>query len=579
MERTGAEETRRDWPSRTAWLVFAGGSVVSAILVFWFGRNLTFTGDELSLVSLVVQLESGELFDPYVGHLVPIPLLAYKAIIETLGTGHYAAFQALSVLAIVLLGAGMLCWAVRRVSEAVALVPVLITLLFTGDLLHLLFGNGFVILFSVACGVWALVVWDRGTRGGDLIAFVLLILALMTYTVGAAFAVGLLLSAAFGNRRRLWVAGLPLFAYALWRLFVASSSVELEDGGIVWENLLLLPAWAFQATGLILESMAGMGFDFLLDPNEGEGMISGYLAPSLAAGFLLLVLLRAQVGRLPREFWLVAAITAALFASQVLIWGSFEARSGPGRARYLYPGIVVVLLMLIEIARGITWDRRRVRVLWVAGAIVVTAAIGSLVEPIERLERGAGLAKAETTAAFLLETTAEPPRVGEQPRAAIRKSFDASATAELEDLRFDEASLTEIRTKYARAIDLFLAESLNLRLQPIQKKARFGNCRPAAVGVTSPATRVALGDFGTVLFTSRTLYLKVGRFGDRAERQLGPLFPGRPARLFIPADDGLDPWYLEVGARSSGTMADLYLCDPLPAGRRQVSSGARNRNE
>ena len=121
----------RGGPKPITWLIFLVGMGFSAILSLWFGRNVTFTGDELSMLSLVADVEPGELFEPYVGHLVPVAFLAYKTALETVGTSNYYFVQMMALGSIFLMGAGVLYWACRRVPDAVALAPSLVLVLFT----------------------------------------------------------------------------------------------------------------------------------------------------------------------------------------------------------------------------------------------------------------------------------------------------------------------------------------------------------------------------------------------------------------------------------------------------------------
>lgn len=543
-------------PRPFVWALFLAGMFVSAMLALWFGRSVTFTGDELSILSLVADLNPGEMFEPYVGHLVPVPFLAYKVMLETVGTGNYYFFQMMGLAAIFLMGAGVLYWGTRRVPDLVALAPTLVLVLFTGDLLHYVAGNGFTIVFALACGVWALNAWDRDTWWGDLAALVLLSIGMLTYTVGVAFAVGLVVAALAGNRRRLWVAGIPLLAYVLWRLLVASTSTEIEDAGPDWVNVLLLPAWAFQGIGGVLETMLGVGFDF--DGSAGAGQSIGTVAPALAIGFFAAIVYRLRSGGIPRTFWTVAAIALALFTSQVLVWGSFEARAEPVEPRYLYPGALVMILMGLELARGIEWDRLKQGLLWFVAAVAIVSAVGSLVNSVKGIETATSMARAQATAAYILETVPNPPPEKSQPRTSIRKSFDPVATAGLPSLSFSEEELEGVDPKYSESVDLFLADSLDIVLEPVEEGAPTGRCRPA---LADGGKGVALLPEGPVILEStRNLSLSLGRFGKPASWKLGELPAGVPTRLPIPPDGATTSWFVQTNSGSAGTLADLSIC-------------------
>ena len=431
-------------------------------------------------------------------------------------------------------------------------------ILFTGDLLHYVAGNGFTIVFSLACGMWAINAWERDSRAGDIAALVLLSIGMMTYTTGVAFAVGLVIAALIGDRKRVWVAGAPLFLYILWRVLVASASTELEDAGPDWMNLFLLPAWIFQGVGGILESLSGLGFDFTSKSSLGAPQPIGTLAPVLSVGFFGLILWRLRPRGIPRTFWTCAAIAVALFTSQVLVWGSFAARGEPLEPRYYYPGALAILLMIIELVRGVEWDRTRIAVVWLAAAVSIVSGIGFLMNSVDRFESATNVAKAQATAAYILETVPDPPPAKEQPRNNIRKSFDPVTTQGLAGLSFSESELPGISPKYSQEVDLFLAKSLDLQLQPVGPGVVPVACRPAISG--PPAGRVVLPAGPVVLKSSRELKLSVGRYGKVASWKIGAVKPGEPSLLDIPPDDSSRPWFLQTESGSAGTLEDLALC-------------------
>lgn len=548
-------------PRPITWLVFVVFMALSATLALWFGRNVTFTQDELSIVSLVVDLEPAELFEPYVGHLVPIPFLAYKVMLEVVGTGQYAYYQAMTLLSIFLMGAGVLYWGCRRLPDAVALAPASVLILFTGDLLHYVAGNGFTIVFSLACGIWALNAWDRDTRWGDVGALLLLVIGLLTYTVGAAFAVGLVLAALIGNRRRLWVGGTPLVAYALWRILVASTSTELEDTGPDWANLLLLPAWAFQGVGGILEAMFGLGFSFDIPEPTGGNRFKGYLAPVLALGLIGLIVWGVGKRTIRKDFLVVASIAIALFSSQVLVWGSLGPRAEPLEPRYLYPGALVVILIGIEILRGIAWDRTGLKVLWLAATVAIISSAATLGQSVERVELATNLTRAQATGAYILQTVPEPPPLDNPARTNIRISFDPVATRGFPSFSFDETELDQVDPKYSRAVDLFLAGSLRLRLRPAKPGDETGPCAPALIRSTADGTtRAIIPKGGAILRSTQGVELRLGRFGRNASWDIGHLRPGESAELAIPLDSESRPWFVQVPEDSSGSLDDLVIC-------------------
>lgn len=551
-------------------MVLVGGMVASAILVIAFGRKAWFSGDELSIISLVGRLEAGELFEPYVGHLVPIPLLAYRLVLEVFGTGSYLPFQALTLVAIFLLAWFLFLWARERVPAWVAVAPCLLLTIFPQDILHYLAGNGFTIVFALACGVGALYAFDRGTRGWDLAAFVLIILGMLTYTVAVAFAIGLLVAGLLArDRRRAWVGAIPLLAYAIWRLTVASASAEIEDTGPEFANLFLLPAWAFQSIGGSLAALVGLDFEFLIPTPDTR--VAEFIGPGLALVFLALAAVMVARGRTGSGLVVASAIALALYASQTAVWGTFEARPGPGEDRYLYPGALVVVLVGLELVRSIEWDRFRTDAVWLVTIFSLVSSIGLLAVSGNR-ESLAGAARAEVLAVTLLDSTGEPPPVADQPRSALRKSFDSVDGSRFGYPGFTEADLAGEDSEWGETVDAFLAESQNLGLRRVTGDTEAWSCSRTGLGGGSLPTEVPLRPRGAILYSSQPLQLVIGRFGEAATIPIGELAARKPAILRLERDDGATPWFISTGRGSAGTLSDLVICRYRPASGPAITS-------
>jgi hypothetical protein len=516
------------------------------------------------------------LLEPYVGHLVPVSLLAYRGVLGVFGAGDYAPFQILTLLSIFALAWIVFVWGRRRVPAPVALAPALLMVIFPQDLIHYLAGNGFVIVFALACGLGALYAFERDAREWDLAAFVLIVAGLLTYTVAVAFALGLLVAAVVERDwKRLWVAGVPLLAYALWRLTLAASSTEVEDTQPDFGNLLLLPAWAFQSVGGALAALFGVGFDFLGLPPRDPITAYRYLGPGLALIFLAALGALVAAGRMRRSLLVVVVIALALYASQNLVWATFEDRPGPGETRYLYPTTLVVLMIGLEMARGIGWDRRRTAALLGLTAVSLVGAIGYLA--IDGNRDGRGKARqAEVLAVTLLETTDDPPPAERQPRDALRRSFDPIEGSSFGYLGFTEEEILTEGQEWAPNVDRFLAEAQRFGLRPLVRVVPV-ECRPGLADRRPGTTRAYLPPWGAILSASRPLEILLGRYGERATVDLGPLGPERAAILRLERDDGATRWFVSAGPDSVGTLADLEVCGYEPVRSASLSSLAPDR--
>lgn len=551
---------------KSAWLVLIGGMLVSTLVVLLFGRTAFFTVDEHSWISESANFGLGQAFTPYVGHLLAIPKAIYWLVLETVGLRSYVLFQLLTLASLFLMAGLMFTWLRKRVPPFVALAPTLVILIFPVDHLHYLTGNGVAIALALAFGLGAMLAWDRSSPRGDLVAFGLLILGLLTYTIAVPFAIGLLIVALITKQwRRIWVGLLPLALYAVWRLVAISSDVEQIEGGPDWDNLLLLPAWSFQSIGAILAALTGFGFDFSI-PEGGPALEQGStLGPALATSALLALGWWFWRIRKPDPgFWLTGSILIALFASQVLVWGTLDARD-PGAPRYLLPGAVVVSLVVAAALRDVEWKRAPFLTLWVIAASSLLVSIGIMTNNTSWLETVERATRAEVTAIKLVEASRkESLTPDQQPRERVRPEFSFVESEKYGDLGFRDEAIAAEPEWVGNRIDGFVAESLDLRLTRPPEGVKPTGCKPA-VSDPQPSyrPRVSVPSPGAILRASADVNLRMGRYGPWPTVELGTISGGDERRLWLPFDRGKTDWYLKASSDAPGTLADLDIC-PFP---------------
>ena len=145
-----------------AWPIF-GALASVAVPTTGQGRGQSYSSDELVWLSQSPHLDLGGALDPYNGHLLLVTRLVYKAILETFGAGDLP-FRLLTLASVVLMAALFFAYVSRRIGAAAALAPTAVLLLFGSHSGHLITGNGFTVLFSLSCGLGALLMLDRGDR-------------------------------------------------------------------------------------------------------------------------------------------------------------------------------------------------------------------------------------------------------------------------------------------------------------------------------------------------------------------------------------------------------------------------------
>jgi len=500
-------------------------------------------------------MDFSQALEPHSGHLVLIPHLLYKLVLETIGT-DYLTFRLLTLLSVYLATGLFFAYARKRVGDFVALAPCLVLLFFGSDSGHILQGNGFTIMFAVACGMAALLGLERKSLAGNVIACVALVLGVLTYTTALPFLVGAIAVVLFGGDRwkRLWVVAVPVGVYLAWRVWLITGDVDTTRGELDPVNIFLLPAWIFQSLSGILSALTGFNYNFggggWLPPGEMAG-------PSLALIFIALIGWRMSTVRLGSWFWVAMIIALSLFASQVLTF--IPAVREPGTSRYLYPGAFAVLLILLEAFRAYPMNRTRFIVIWliaISGFATNTIFIKGSGNTLR--DRGNEVA-AEVTASTLVSSafpylpgpSAKPVTelVSDAPTAIIGGAEERYGGIGLSE---DEllAQPPELRAK----ADSILVQAFGLGLTGFEG-ARPASCERVTATADGTITGLELAPGGVVLESKAAGNVFLKRFDSEFSTKVGTLMPNQELALYIPPDDGSTPWQLMAEVPS------LTVCD------------------
>ena len=363
------DDERRD---RFAWLALAVAMSVAVALLLWEGRGLTLFVDEWTFGYLGRHgFGASELLEPDNGHLAVLPILVVKASLALFGAGTALPLR-LVALGTHLAIASMLFLLLRRSLGPLAALPPTVLFLFLGAAFDVVVGShALPIQIAVATGLAAWIVLGARTAVGDAGAAILLIAGLASNGFAIPFVLGaaaILLLDDPSTRRRLWVVGLPLALYAIWWLAYGRDA----GGQASFENLAGLPAYAFHSLAAELAALTGLfaepgvtGRSFLLGPGEA------------LAGAVLVALVSLWIAGRWRPPRMALPPLVALLAVWLTTGLVASASRLPQSGRYLYAGVVLVLLFAAAALASSPW---RVRGSLVLAAICAFALLPSLRE-------------------------------------------------------------------------------------------------------------------------------------------------------------------------------------------------------
>jgi hypothetical protein len=533
--------------------VLAAAMAAAAALLLWLQRDLTFVPDEIYWIQLVGAKPAGDFLHPYFGNLLALPYLLYRAVLELFGT-DYTAFGAVQVGGLLLCCGLMFEYARRRVGALLALAPAIV-LLFLGSsrdvLLQPLIGAQW--LYSLAFGLGALLALERGDRRGDVAGCALLTLSVLWFSSGVAFLAGAAVAVLLAPRarQRAWIVLVPALPYAAWRIWALKfgGGPEFSLDNLPFSPLYVADAAAAAAAGIF-------GRIHLVGSGPGaslhlEGFELGDAAKSLAivAVEVVALVLVARVLRrrrpLPATLWVALAVPVALWLTQSF---GLAVNRTPGENRYLFAGVFVLLLLLVECARGVRLSRAGTAAVFAVAAVAVLGNVPRFRDARRILVPYAEKTRSQMAVIELAGRRADP---------SFLPAVDAHGVAPL--LIMTVGPWLEVIDRYGspalplgelagqdesvrEASDGLLARLLELRLRPVGPVALAGACGPAKVRTGAGGVPLPAG--GATLSAARGARVELGRFAARPSAFVGRVGAQRLARLAIPHDRSPVPWRL-----------------------------------
>lgn len=523
-----------------------GIAVIASIAVaLHLGRDLTFWSDEFGWLSFGDDFVPETLLTPHNSHLIGVIRFLYELFPRVFGT-DYLPFRLAEIAGVVACALLTFELVRRRVGGLLALGPAIVLLFFGGSPEVALSPLGTPFTFSIAFGLGALLAIEREDRSGDLLAAGLLGLSILSDTFGPIFAggIGVYLLLGSGQRRRLWVAAVPLALYAVWYLWAA----QFDQGIAQSSNLSGAPEFIAAALVAALRSVAGVGLGSASVESGVEQPLQ-VLFTGAAVLALALLALRIRSGGPTRWIWAYLAILLAFWLGIALT--ETEARA-PTTPRYQFFAVAMLFLIAAEALRGVRFSRSvalavlaAFGVCWAINLVRLEAGADRLTAEANEIEAQLGaLELAGDAAVPTFQVRSVEPRGNRQ--IAISTLAYLDLVEEIGSLGIDEQELLARPPQVRADSDFVMARALGLLAVPAPEA---GPESPGACRELAASTRFELPPGGHLIKLDRggPETLTLGRFGDAASAPVGAVGSAGYSALLIPPDGASTVWFAELG--------------------------------
>jgi hypothetical protein len=393
---------------------------------------------------------------------------------------------------------------------------------------------------------------------------VLLLLAVASFSVGLSFvaACGVSILLKPSRWRRIWIVAIPTAAYGAWYIWAR----QFGSNGIELSNLVFLPAYVVDAVAGAVAAVFGKHLVY----GPGTSLhLSGFDLDRLVSAVLLAIIeiaavvwaVRRRLRRGPAmsTLWPVLAMAAVWWVSQDLVLGQFRS---PVEYRYLFWGAVVVLLLAVEICRGVALSRLATGAVLALAALSAFCSLPRFREGHHALSALTQESRADLAALDLAGENADPGYVLNVEELTPQSAFVFLATGPYLETteRFGSPafSLRELAnqpeaTREAADVTLVRALQLGLAAAPGRPGVRCHHVGAAA----SSSIAAGLPPGGAILESAERRQLRLGRFGGVPTAVLGGIVPGRRMLLAIPPDASSVRWRIAASGAAPLTICAL----------------------
>ncbi|MGC8628489.1 MAG: hypothetical protein ACP5VR_13255, partial [Acidimicrobiales bacterium] len=253
--------------SRVIYSVVAAGAL---LWWMWLGRGTTFFYDEWDFIMAYHVGLWDAMMRPHVGQFVAVPVLVYRAMFALAGLAHYWPYRLVGIVFELAMTTVTFAYLERRTGSAMALVATIAVMGAGQGWQDILWPFELTFTISLAGGIGALLLLDRGGRAAEVCAAVCLVVSVASSGFGLVFIAGIAAEAiwaaaclrgrgmtalAWGAvRDRLahaWVVGPGLGLYVAWY-------IHGHVGDAVLSRLHEVPGYVAQSAGYGVGSLFGL---------------------------------------------------------------------------------------------------------------------------------------------------------------------------------------------------------------------------------------------------------------------------------------------------------------------------------
>jgi hypothetical protein len=515
---------RRVQPARLTWAALGALLVAAFALVYLEGRGTSFFFDEWDFILHSRGNTASAFLTPHNGHLSLVPIAIYRLLFGLVGLHHYGAYRLAAAALHLVVGVLVFVLVRRRAGDGVALVGSGLVLFLGHAWQDLIWPFQIGYLASLAAGLGALSMLDRNDRPGDLSASVLVLIAYASSGLGIPLALGAGLAILISRSAltRLWVVVAPSILYGVWYLHYGQDQASRS-------NVTAVPGYVLDSFGGAVGALTGLGS--LVRRQE-------------AAVALILLLVAILFVRPDRRILVPIVIAVSFWALAALSRAQLHE---PTASRYLYPGAIMLVLVIGELLHGVQAPK---------GVLIALAAL-------------AAVAAGWNVAA--LQDGANGLRAVDQTVDAELRALELERGAAASDLQPDPSRAPQLTAgPYFSAVDTLGSPAVPLadlpRLPPDVRSsvdAVMANAAPPSVVALAGSTssrrcghptrgplEIVVPARGLIVIGRAPVTLDLRRYGDPGSKAFSARLKAGGVRVTLQHDAAPVPWRATLDSRA-----------------------------